>query len=82
MDLVPRYLSEVPNDPFDGKPLRLKHTEDGLVIYSVGLDGDDNGGNLGRGTQLLKPGTDLGAQLWNVKDRRQPYRPESATQEK
>jgi hypothetical protein len=44
-DLVPEFLAQVPADPFDGKPLRVHHTEDELVIYSVGPDGNDDGGH-------------------------------------
>lgn len=29
-------LARIPPDPFDVKPLRLRHTADGLVVYSVG----------------------------------------------
>jgi hypothetical protein len=43
-DLVPRYIPDVPLDPFDGKPLRYKHLERGYVVYSVGPDGTDDGG--------------------------------------
>ena len=43
-DLVPGYLAIVPNDPFDGKPLRWKSGGDRIVIYSVGPDGKDDGG--------------------------------------
>ena len=42
--LVPKYLPAVPADPFDGQPLRMKKTEDGLLLYSIGKDGRDNGG--------------------------------------
>jgi len=43
-DLVPRYLPDVPSDPFDGEPLRYKRLERGYVVYSVGPDGNDDGG--------------------------------------
>jgi hypothetical protein len=43
-DLVPRYLPCVPGDPVDNQPLRYKRLSPGYVIYSVGLDGIDNGG--------------------------------------
>jgi hypothetical protein len=43
-DLVPTYLADVPADPFDGKPLRYKRLERGYVVYSVGPDGNDDGG--------------------------------------
>ena len=43
-DLVPAYLPRVPQDPFDGKPMRYKRLEPGYVVYSVGKDRVDNGG--------------------------------------
>jgi len=43
--LVPQYLSAVPLDPFDGKPLRFKKTSPkGYVVYSIGQDRQDDGG--------------------------------------
>ncbi|HJT77076.1 MAG TPA: hypothetical protein VJ739_07710, partial [Gemmataceae bacterium] len=30
------YLREVPADPYDGQPLRLRRRADGLVVYAVG----------------------------------------------
>jgi hypothetical protein len=66
--LVPRYLTVVPADPFDGKPLRLRRLTDGLVIYSVGPDRNDDHGQLDR-KRTGTPGTDVGFRLWDV-DRR------------
>ncbi|MCO6439182.1 MAG: hypothetical protein J5J06_18990 [Phycisphaerae bacterium] len=46
-DLVPAFLDALPADPFDGKPLRLKHEDDGaLVIYSIGENETDDGGSI------------------------------------
>ncbi len=45
-ELVPRYLPAVPIDPFDGAPLRYKKTTAGIVIYSIGENGVDDGGDL------------------------------------
>jgi len=42
--LVPAYLDEIPADPFDGKPLRLVHKDDQWIVYSIGPDGKDDGG--------------------------------------
>lgn len=70
-DLVPDYLAQVPNDPYDGQPLRLRRLDDGLVIYSVGPDLADNGGTLDRKNPIAK-GTDLGFRLWDVPRRWQP----------
>jgi hypothetical protein len=71
--LVPKYLAAVPTDPQDGKVLRFKRRPDGVVIYWVGHDGKDNGGNLNR-NNFLAQGSDQGFQLWDVKQRRQPAR--------
>jgi len=43
-EMVPQYLESVPEDPFDGHPIRFKLLEKGYVIYSVGCDGVDDGG--------------------------------------
>ncbi len=43
-DLVPEFLFEVPQDPFDGAPLKLKQAEGGPVVYSIGPDMTDDGG--------------------------------------
>jgi hypothetical protein len=42
--LVPDFLDAVPQDPFDGKPLRYKPLDKGYVLHSVGSDGVDNDG--------------------------------------
>jgi hypothetical protein len=41
-DLVPDYLPAVPQDPFDGQPLRMLTRDGELIIYSVGKDGQDD----------------------------------------
>lgn len=44
--LIPDFLSEVPRDPMDGKPLRYHVDTDGTFrLYSIGDDGKDDGGN-------------------------------------
>jgi len=44
--LVPEFLQAVPRDPVDGQPLRYKLNPDGtFLLYSVGEDGVDNGGD-------------------------------------
>jgi hypothetical protein len=37
-------MPQVPLDPFTGQPLKLKPTAYGVVVYSVGPDGVDDGG--------------------------------------
>ena len=40
--LAPKYLETVPKDTFTGEPLRFKPLPNGVLIYSVGLNGDDD----------------------------------------
>ena len=41
-ELTPKYLAEIPQDPFSGKPLLLTASETNIVIYSVGLNLKDD----------------------------------------
>ena len=44
-DLVPRYLAAVPADVFaQDRPVIYRRTEEGLILYSVGPNGRDDGG--------------------------------------
>lgn len=43
-ELTPTYLSAVPADPFDGQPLRYQTKASGYVLYSIGPDLKDDGG--------------------------------------
>jgi hypothetical protein len=70
-ELVPAHVSAVPSDPFDGREMRYKALADGVIVYSVGPDGQDDGGALNR-KNIIAPGTDLGFRLWDVAARRQP----------
>ncbi len=46
--LVPQYLPRLPRDQMDGRPLRYRLNADGsFVLYSVGEDGLDDGGDPG-----------------------------------
>lgn len=45
-ELVPRYLSAVPLDPHSGQPLVYRRTDDEYLLYSVGPDGEDDGGSV------------------------------------
>lgn len=46
-ELVPRYLDELPPDPFTGKALYYRVEESGFRVYSLGSNRKDDGG---RGT--------------------------------
>lgn len=43
-DLAPGILKAVPDDLFSGKPLVYKPAEKGYLLYSVGANGQDDGG--------------------------------------
>lgn len=61
--LVPEFLSAVPVDYMDGKPLkfRLESAEE-FKLYSVGEDGNDDGGDVSRDPDSTRYG------LWYRKD--------------
>lgn len=42
--LMPAYLSDIPLDPFDDKPLRMKSSAAGVTLYSIGSNETDDGG--------------------------------------
>lgn len=43
-ELAPKFIAEVPEDPFDGMPLRFRRLQKGYLIYSIGKDRRDNDG--------------------------------------
>jgi len=48
-ELTPRFITELPVDPVDGGSLRYRHEPPGhFVLYSVGLNGRDDGGQPAR----------------------------------
>jgi hypothetical protein len=62
--LVPEFLSSVPIDYMDGKPIKYGLDAGGaFVLYSVGADGKDDGGD----TALLPDKTNL-RNLWDRRD--------------
>jgi hypothetical protein len=68
--LAPAFLPQVLIDPYTGTPLKLKPLDDGLIVYSVGFDGKDDGGDV-----LPSEGHfafDLGIHLWYPDQRRKP----------
>ena len=73
-ELTPKLIASVPLDPYDGKPLRYRRVKDGVIVYSVGPDGKDNGGNL-HNDRPMDPDIDMGYRLWDVKERRKPAKP-------
>ncbi len=61
--LVPKSLAALPRDPFvDGKPLRAKRADGGLLVWSVGPDGEDDGGPPAPDAERQPDNDDVG--LW------------------
>ncbi len=57
--LTPGILDTVPLDPYSSRPLIYRRTETGSVLYSVGKDLQDNGGQFGTYQEThTKPGFD------------------------
>jgi hypothetical protein len=55
-DLAPQYLPAIPDDLFSGKPLIYRPSDGGYLLYSVGVNGQDDDG---RGVGDWPPGDDL-----------------------
>jgi hypothetical protein len=62
-NVVPGFLDKVPEDPIDAAKLRYKRTADGVVLYSIGNDRTDDGGDVGAS------GKDAGYRLWDAEKR-------------
>jgi hypothetical protein len=65
--LVPRRFHTLPVDPFSGSPLVYRLTDDGFIIYSLGLNQQDDGGNLERPARsprgAMDPPLDIGLRV-------------------
>lgn len=59
-ELVPKYLKELSNDLFTGEPLIYRKTDRGYLLYSVGVNGRDDGGML---TTDDPRGDDIGVRI-------------------
>jgi hypothetical protein len=58
--LAPQYLAQVPGDLFSGEPLIYRPGEDRYLFYSVGVNGQDDGG---RWYDDDPPGDDPGVRM-------------------
>ena len=62
--LVPEWLLAVPADPFrDEGSLTVKTSADGWLVYSVGPDGEDDGGPGPAGAAAVEGNDDVGLRL-------------------
>ncbi len=51
-ELVPDYLGAIPHDPMSSQPFVYRPEEPEFVLYSLGFDGEDDGGRCGNLTQV------------------------------
>jgi hypothetical protein len=63
-ELVPTYMNEFPKDPYCPDPIQWVPRQNGILIYSVGRDGIDDGGFFDRSNPEA-PGSDIGLSLLN-----------------
>lgn len=63
---IPTYAESLPLDPFTGKDFLYKHDEIGYMVYSVGDDQKDDGGQLEHKTEDKTPSD------WGIRVRRPP----------
>jgi hypothetical protein len=62
--LVPEAVPALPGDPFTtDKPLVAKRTDSGWVVYSVGPDGEDDGGPEPPDAKAVEGNDDVGMRL-------------------
>jgi len=59
-ELVPEFLSAIPEDPCDGRPMRYRRNQNGrYLLWSVGFDGLDDQGKInadkGEASKLYRP---------------------------
>jgi hypothetical protein len=77
-DLVPAYLETAPTDPFSAAPIVYRPSEFGVIVYSVGINGTDDGGltlflSGGPGAQryyggfglTIGPSDEIGFAIWD-----------------
>lgn len=63
-------LADLPRDPYVDAPLCYRVLKDGIVVYAVGQDLQNDGGTLSNSQP--KPGEDVGVRLWSPEFRRLP----------
>lgn len=68
--LVPDFLKDLPHDWFDGRPLKYRRLDpESFLLYSVGQDGTDDGGDPSPAKSDAPPSFDSGKDLiWPVRN--------------
>ena len=67
-ELSPRWLPEVPVDRITGEPLYYKIVDDRPLVYSVGVDRDDDGGRIPQGENGAELASTMAFQLKPLTD--------------
>jgi hypothetical protein len=70
-------LSSAPNDPYAGRPYRMKREEDRILVYSVGPNGSDEDGEYDPKQWGKGVADDVGGSLWEAPSRRRLFSPRS-----
>ena len=68
-------LTVVPLDPYDGKPLRYVRRPDGVTVYSIGPNEQDDGGLIIDRVRKIDEIKDIGFRLFDVDQRGLPSLP-------
>ncbi len=69
--MAAKLLDKVPADVFDGQPLRFRKTTDGVVVFSIGPDGNYAADVLDVGSKKSPAFPRFEFRLWDENKRRQ-----------
>ena len=58
-ELSPKYVHDLPKDPFSEQDYRYRREGEGYLLYSVGFNGKDDGGRTGSGGDPAESGDDI-----------------------
>ena len=72
-EIDPSILPGPPVDPFTGNSFRMEYHNGQFVVYSVGLNGQDEHGEYDPKRWNKGGPDDVGARAWDVSLRRRPY---------
>ena len=63
-ELAAQLVPPASRDPFTAdQPLFMKQTDDGLLVYSIGPDGEDDGGPVAPGADKVEGNDDIGLRM-------------------
>jgi hypothetical protein len=63
-ELAAQLVPPASRDPFTAdQPLVMKQTDDALLVYSIGPDGEDDGGPVAPGVDKVEGNDDIGLRM-------------------